>query len=153
MVFRGTLISNIVSTTCQLSDPGKFHIISLDFNFLIWKIVKGNKNTYFTQLIKKISESKYIKLLEQCFVLYIARSIYYSFPGGSDGKESACDVRGQGLIPGSGRSLEKGMAIYSSTLAWRISWTEEPGRLQSMWLQRIRHDVYVSYFHFSILNT
>ena len=36
--------------------------------------------------------------------------------------------------------LEKGMAIHSSILAWRISWTEEPGRLQSMGLQRVRHN-------------
>ena len=36
--------------------------------------------------------------------------------------------------------LEKGMAIHSSILAWRIPWTEEPGRLQSMELQRVRHE-------------
>ena len=36
--------------------------------------------------------------------------------------------------------LEKGMATPSSILAWRIPWTEEPGRLQSMGLQRIGHD-------------
>ena len=36
--------------------------------------------------------------------------------------------------------LEKEMAIYSSTIAWKIPWTEEPGRLQSMGLQRIGHD-------------
>ena len=36
--------------------------------------------------------------------------------------------------------LEKGMATHSSVLAWRIPWTEEPGGLQSMWLQRVRHD-------------
>ena len=36
--------------------------------------------------------------------------------------------------------LEKGMATNSSILAWRISWTEEPGGLQSMGLQRVRHD-------------
>ena len=36
--------------------------------------------------------------------------------------------------------LEKEMAIYSSTLAWRIPWREEPGRLQSMGLQRVGHD-------------
>ena len=36
--------------------------------------------------------------------------------------------------------LEKGMATRSSTLAWRIPWTEEPGRLQSMGLQRVGHD-------------
>ena len=35
---------------------------------------------------------------------------------------------------------EKGMAIHSSILAWRIPWTEEPGRLQSMELQRVGHD-------------
>ena len=33
--------------------------------------------------------------------------------------------------------LEKGMAIHSSILAWRIPWTEEPGRLQSMGLQEL----------------
>ena len=36
--------------------------------------------------------------------------------------------------------LEKGMAIYSSILAWRIPWSEEPGGLQSMGLQRVRHN-------------
>ena len=35
---------------------------------------------------------------------------------------------------------EKGMATHSTTLAWRIPWTEEPGRLQSMGSQRVRHD-------------
>ena len=36
--------------------------------------------------------------------------------------------------------LEKEMAICSSTLAWKIPWTEEADRLQSMGLQRVRHD-------------
>ena len=36
--------------------------------------------------------------------------------------------------------LEKGMAIYSSILAWRIPWAEKPNRLQSVGLQRVRHD-------------
>ena len=36
--------------------------------------------------------------------------------------------------------LEKGMATHSSILAWRILWTEEPGRLQSMGSQRVAHD-------------
>ena len=38
------------------------------------------------------------------------------------------------------RSLEKEMATHSSTLAWKIPWMGEPGRLQSMGLQRVRHD-------------
>ena len=37
-------------------------------------------------------------------------------------------------------SLEKEMAIHSSTIAWKIPWTQEPGRLQSMGLQRVGHD-------------
>ena len=36
-------------------------------------------------------------------------------------------------------TLEKGMATHSSILAWRIPWTEEPGRLQSMQTQRVGH--------------
>ena len=36
--------------------------------------------------------------------------------------------------------LEKEMATHSSTLAWKIPWTEEPGRLQSVGLQRVGHD-------------
>ena len=36
--------------------------------------------------------------------------------------------------------LEKGMAIHSSSLAWRIPWTEESGGLRSMGLQRVRHN-------------
>ena len=36
--------------------------------------------------------------------------------------------------------LEKAMATHSSTLAWKITWTEEPGRLQSMGSQRVGHD-------------
>ena len=36
--------------------------------------------------------------------------------------------------------LEKEMAIHSSTIAWKIPWTEEPGRLQPMGSQRVRHD-------------
>ena len=36
--------------------------------------------------------------------------------------------------------LEEGMATHSRSLAWRIPWTEEPGGLQSMGLQRVAHD-------------
>ena len=52
-----------------------------------------------------------------------------SFPGGSDGKESACNAGDIGLIPGSGRSPGKGMANHSSIISWRIPWREEPGGL------------------------
>ena len=64
------------------------------------------------------------------------------FPGGASGEEPAhqCRLRDAGWIPGSVRSLEKAMAIYSILLAWRTPWTEEPGGLQSMGSQRVGHD-------------
>ena len=46
-------------------------------------------------------------------------------------KKSACNVGDLGLIPGSGRTLEKEMATHSSIRAWRIPWTKELGGLQS----------------------
>ena len=61
------------------------------------------------------------------------------FPGGSEGSV-ACHAGGPGLIPGSGRPLEKDMATRSSTVVWRIPWMEEPGRLKSMGSQRVGHD-------------
>ena len=59
------------------------------------------------------------------------------FPGGSDGKASACNAGDPGSIPGSEDPLEKEMEIHSSTLTWKIPWTEEPGGLQSMGSQKI----------------
>ena len=70
---------------------------------------------------------------------------HMGFPGGSDGKASACSAGDLGLILGLGRSLEKEMATHSSTLAWKIPWTEEPGRLQTMGSQRVRHDWVIPY--------
>ena len=52
----------------------------------------------------------------------------------------AGDLKDTGSTPGSGRSPGGGMATLSSILAWRIPWTEEPGRLHSMGLQRVGHD-------------
>ena len=59
------------------------------------------------------------------------------FPGGSDGKESTCDVETWVQSPGWEEPLVEGMATRSSILAWRISRTEKPGGLQSMGSQRV----------------
>ena len=77
--------------------------------------------------------------------------VFCSYIGGSHGKESACNAGDQGSIPGSERSLEKEMATHSSILACGILWTEEPGGLQSIGLQRVRHDSTTTTFkHISI---
>ena len=65
-------------------------------------------------------------------------SFRWGSPCGSDGKESACNVRDWGSILGLGRSPGV-VATHSSILVWRIPWTEEPGGLQSMGSQRVRH--------------
>jgi len=54
---------------------------------------------------------------------------YQGFPLGLASKQPAYNAGDLGPIRGSGRPLEKGMATHSTILAWRISWTEEPGRL------------------------
>ena len=62
------------------------------------------------------------------------------FPGSSDSKASACKVGDPRSVPGSGRSPGEGNGNHSSILAWKIPWVVEPGRLQSMGLQRIGHN-------------
>ena len=52
----------------------------------------------------------------------------------------AGDAGDIGSFPGWEAPLEEEMATFSSILAWEVPWTEEPGRLQSMELQRVGHD-------------
>ena len=72
------------------------------------------------------------------------------FLWGSESKESACSVEDPVSIPGSEKPLEKGMTTHSSILAWRISWTEEPGGLRTMGSQRVEHDCVTNTFTFRL---
>ena len=65
---------------------------------------------------------------------------YMGFPGASVVKNPSANAGDLGLIPGSGRSLEKEMATHSSIITWEIPWAEEPDGLQFLGLQRVRHD-------------
>ena len=58
---------------------------------------------------------------------------FKDFPGGSDGKVSAYVAGDPGSIRGLGRAPRKGNGNHSTTLAWKIPWTDEPGRLHSPW--------------------
>ena len=62
------------------------------------------------------------------------------FPGGSDSKQSACNTGDLGSVLGWEDTLEEGVAIHSSIVAREVSWTEEPGGLQSIGSQRVRYD-------------
>ena len=69
-------------------------------------------------------------------------SLDKGFPGGSVGKASAYSAGDQGLLQSLGQEdpLEKKMATYSSILAWKIPWMEEPSGLQSMGSQRVGYN-------------
>ena len=81
--------------------------------------------TYLHQQLKHVSH--YQNNNYQIFEIHM----HWGFPGGAEVKASLSNAGDLGLIPGSGRSLEKEMATHSSILAWRIPWTEELGGLQS----------------------
>ena len=61
-------------------------------------------------------------------------------PDGSDGKASAYNAGDWVQSLGQEDLLEEEMATLFSILAWKIPWTEEPGRLQSTGSKRVRHD-------------
>ena len=74
--------------------------------------------------------------------------VFLGFPGSSGGKESDGNVETWVRSLGWEDTLEKGIATHSSILAWKIPWTEEPDRLQSMGLQKSW--IRLSNFHFSL---
>ena len=92
--------------------------------------------------LPQIPEDVYVRLI--LHQLYrIAIELYNIFictyPGESDGKESACHTGDPGAIPGSRRSPGGGHG--NPLLAWRIPRTEEPGGLQPMGSQRVGHNL------------
>ena len=106
--------------------------------FRWWRICLQCRRPQFNSWVRKIPWRR-DKLLT---------SVFLGFPGCSDSKQSARNVGDLGSIPGS-PGEENG--IHSSILAWRIPWTEEPSGLQSMGLQRVRHNWAMNTFHFQIL--
>ena len=64
----------------------------------------------------------------------------FTFPGGWNVKKLSAIWETGVQSPGWEDLLKKEIATHSSTLAWRIPWTEEPGGLESMGMQRVRHD-------------
>ena len=69
----------------------------------------------------------------------LSTPVFLGFPTNSVDKESACNTEDQGSIAGLGRFPEEGKTTHSSILACRIPWTEEPGGLQFVGSQRVRH--------------
>ena len=77
----------------------------------------------------------------QVFNAFSYTTYFPDFPGGSDGIKRLSTMQETRVRALDWEDpLEKEMAIHSSTLAWKIPWTEEPGRLQSMGSQRVGHN-------------
>ena len=72
----------------------------------------------------------------------------WGFHGGSEVKESTCNAGDPDLIPRSGRSPGEGNDNPLQYSCLENSWTEEPGRLQSLGLQRVRHSRVTKTFTF-----
>ena len=90
-----------------------------------------------------LSISNSISLTCLCILMPVPHCLdYYRFivGFGSDGKASDYNAGDSGSTPGLGRSSGEGNGMYSSTLAWKIPWMEEPGRRQSMGSHRVGHD-------------
>ena len=106
------------------------------------ELVKSMMDFKFQIIIRMIIWFKYemnyffwVSFLSTCITIFIISCCIFSFPGGSADKESACNGETLPRSLGWENPLEKGKAIHSSILAWRIPWT-----VQSMVWQRVRHD-------------
>ena len=93
--------------------------------------IQGNK--YFAGLMKHSQIWPWTKLEKKEQLILKGPYILFSglwFPWWLESQESACNARDPCSIMDQEDPLEEGMAIHSNILAWKIPWTEEPGRLQ-----------------------
>ena len=101
----------------------------LEYIYIYIDLVFEKQLIYNVVLVSDVQQSDSI--------IYIY--VYMWCPSGSDGKEFACSVGDLGSNPGSGRSAGEEMSTHASILVWRIPWTKEPSRLQSMGSKRVEH--------------
>ena len=90
-----------------------------------------------TKMYKSLKQLIYLSSLDLMAIIHIVLTSLVA-----QTVKSLSTMPGETRVRSLGREdlLEKEMAIYSSSIAWKIPWTEEPGRLQSMGSQRVRHN-------------
>ena len=76
-----------------------------------------------------------------CHFIFVIKHSHSLLTDGTVVKNPPANAGVEGSIPGSEDALEREMATHSNILAWEISWTEEPGRLQFMGSQRVGQDL------------
>ena len=125
-------------TSFSIQSPRSIHFMTTEGR------VAGDKNKNNSRMISPI--------LHQLFQTWLSDIIIWfkkGFPGGSEGKASAYNAGDLGSIPGSGRSPGEGTGTPLQYPCWKIPWTEKHGRLQSMGLQRVRHN-WATSLHFPV---
>ena len=96
--------------------------------WLCLRCLEGWLDEWISKGAKKLSHRTFLLV----YFYYLVLWFWY-------GQEESCSHISE-FCRGLNLPLEKVMASHSSTLAWKISWTEKPGRLQSMGSRRVRHD-------------
>ena len=138
-------VHGVAKNQTQLSDC-HFHFLSLFFvgtNHVSPCQIKSLVSKKDCFLFSGPNPTSLVSCMQQEISQYLLVVILVQsrdLTGGSDVKESAYSAGDPVQSLGWEGPLEKGMTAYSNILAWRIPWTEKPGRPQSTGLQRIGHD-------------
>ena len=104
--------------------------------YLFWKLMSDDSNTctpcvfFFSFFLVLLIFNHLVSCLLACLVISIENWLL---------SVKNCSWPYM-IYPWLEKAPEKAMAPHSSTLAWKIPWMEEPGKLQSMWSLRVRHD-------------
>ena len=131
---REQKLPNLARQVLALCTPGK---ITYFINMYCSQLGDRKRNiSPFSWNLDLLRKTKNMVIIS----IYFLHILYIGLPRWLSSKESTCQAGDVGLIPGSGRSLETEMATHSSILAWKFPWTEEPGGLYSMGLQRVGYD-------------
>ena len=123
--------------TIPVNSSYKVINLLLQFSFVSTSLICYYCQIYYISICYMTNNAIYVSIYLYLYV-YVYSSLL-GFPGSSDGKNlPAWNAGDSGSISGSANVLEKEMETHSSILAWRIPWTEELGRLQSMGSQSVR---------------
>ena len=128
----------------KLLDLHFFFFLSLKNIFPSWGVLEQERSSFFQSpsslgcwvLCWGSGFLEAIPNVQAHLVIAVIHVCLGGFPGGSDGKESACNAVDMSSIPGSGRSPGKGNGSPLQ-YSWRIPWLEEPGEPQTMRSQRV----------------
>ena len=125
------LLETILYSSCRCLLPSTCFL-----QLLLLYPTRLNMSCFHSHLSQEIF---FIPHLFSSLTHWLSVAYCLGFPSGLHGKKFTCNAEDLDLIPGSGRSLDKGSDYILQFLAWRIPWTEEPDRQQSMGSQRVRH--------------